>query len=356
MTILLLLLLALGFVVCSAFFSGAETGLLRLSKIKVKHWIYTRSADSEAWANWLSRPQELITTILVGNTLANVFVSSLVTAAALRLFPHHSDRWLEPAAGAVSFVSLLLFGEIIPKIYARQNPERVSSIVLRPLFEMSRFLGTPLRRFLELLSRLVPLFKEEARGRISALTLDEIRTITLDSAPLKGLEKEHQEMMNRVLALHQTSVSQIMTPLKDVDWLELAEAHSGGSKLERFIDRWVESGRTRLPVIAGAASHPGGTPPRILGYLFVKDLLALVAQDRKLTPSQIDRWVRKLPTLFPDQKISDVLDILRFGSPIACVQDRMGFPLGIVTLEDILEEIVGEILDEYDLEEKGEAS
>ena len=338
--------------VCSALTSAAETGLTRLSKIKVKHWIYTRSADSEAWANWLSKPQELITTVLVANTLISVLFSSLVTLFALRLFPAHSEKWVETGSGLAAFVLILVFGEVVPKVYARQNPELVSSYALKPLFELSRFLGAPLRRFLGLLARLVPIFKEEAPSRISALTLDEIRAITLDPSSLRGLEKEHQEMMNRVLALHRTSVSQVMTPLKDADLLSLDEALAGGPKLERFIDRWVESGRTRLPVVHHPASA-GGPPPRIVGYLFVKDLLALVAQEKKVTSAQVQRWVRKLPLLFPEQKVGDVLDILRFGSPMACVQDRLGFPLGIVTLEDILEEIVGEILDEYDLEEKG---
>lgn len=354
MIALSLVVLAVALLFFSAFFSGAEMAMTRLSKIKVKHWIHTRSENAEAWANWLSKPQELIATILVGNTLVNIFFSSLMTMAATRLYPDHAQAWVQTGAGAVAFVLLLVFGDIVPKIYCRQNPETVSSVALGPLFRMSKFLGNPLCKLLDLLGRFFPVFKEPTPGRISTLTLDEIRTILLDPASLQGLDKEHQDMMRRVLDLHQTTVSQIMTPWAQVDLLVLDEALAGGVKLERFIDRCIESGRTRLPVVSNTVSawQMGKSPSRVIGYLYVKDLLAYVAQDKPVTPSQCEKWVRKLPSLLPDKKVGDVLDIFRFGSPMAYVCDRMGFPLGIITLEDILEEFVGEILDEYDLEEK----
>lgn len=338
--IILLILLFL-----SAFFSGSETALMRLSKIKVKHWIYLRSSNKEAWANWLSKPQELIASILVGNTFVNIFISSITAVLAVNIFPSHRAEWVQSLAGILAFVLVLVFGEIVPKIVGRQNPEKISSRALGPLFNLSKFLGTPLKKFLELLGILFPIFKQPAPGRVSALTLDEIRAIVLEPSSLKGIEKESQEMMERVIESHHTKISQIMTPWKNVDFLVLEEALAGGTKLERFIDRWVESGRTRLLIVKGQ-------PPKLIGYLFVKDLLSCVAQQKRIEPSLCQKWVHTIHIISPDKKISEVLDLFRFGAPIACVQDRSGFPLGIVTLEDILEEFVGEILDEYDLEEQ----
>lgn len=343
LTILLLLSL-------SCFFSGAETSLLKLSKIKVKHWIHTGSAHSEAWANWLSKPEELITTILFGNTLVNIFLSSLTVVFAMHLFHRQNNEIVQTFAGATAFFLILIFGEIVPKIYCRQNAEKISPVALGPLFKLSKFLGLPLEKFLQLIGKFFPIFREPSTSRLSSLTLDEIRAIVLDSSSLKSLPKEHHEMMKKVLEIHQMTVSQIMTPWKDVDFLSMNEAISGKIETERFIDQWIESGRTRLPVIMQYSSRKNEDQvPKIVGYLHVKDLILCVAQGRKIEPSLFLKWVRPLPKIQSDKKIGEVLDLFRFGSPIASVRDRLDFPLGILTLEDILEEIVGEILDEYDL-------
>lgn len=337
---IILLLLA-----SSAFFAGSETALSKLSKIKVKHWIYSRSSNREAWANWLSKPQELITTILAGNTLLNIFISTATVSLAMNIFHKQTEEWVQTISGMVAFFLILVFGEIVPKLYALQNPEKISSITLAPLFNLSKFIGTPLKKFLELLGQFSPIFGQPTPSRVSVLTLDEIRAILLDPASLKGLEKESQDMMRRVLESHRTTVSQIMTPWKNIDFLVMEEALAGGTKMERFIDYWVESGHTRLPVVKGQ-------PPKVFGYLYVKDLLSCIAQAKRVDPLLCQKWVRTIPVISAEKKISELLNLFRFGAPVACVQDRSGFPLGIITLEDILEEFVGEILDEYDLEEK----
>lgn len=352
-SLLILQLLFMTFLlVLSAFFSGAETALMKLSKIKVKHWIHTRTANFEAWANWLSNPQDLITTILVGNTLVNIVFSSFAAWAAMDRFKGIPQELVQTLAGIAAFLLVLVFGEIVPKIYCRQNPEKVSSISLPPLFRLSKFLAAPLKGFLEFVARFSPILKEPAPGRVSTLTLDEIRAIIQDRSALRGLEAEHQEMMRKVLDMHHITVGQIMTPWKDVDFLILDDALAGGEKHERFIDELIESGRTRLPCAKLQSSWLGQekSTPKVVGYLLVNDLLSSISQDRKIEPIFFQKCIRKIPTVLGDKKISDVLDIFRFGCPMACVQDRKGFPIGIVTLEDILEELVGEILDEYDIE------
>ncbi len=342
-TLTLLILVTLTFLAMSAFFSGSETALMKLSKIKIKHWMHSKPASREAWANWLSHPQELISAILVGNTLVNVFISSLTAMIATRLFHTFRDEWVQTFAGGIAFLAVVMFGEVVPKILGRRNPERISSFALGPLYSFSRFLGTPLKKMLDLLSRLFPILKQPTPSRVSSLTLDEIRTILLDSTSLVGLGKDAQEMMKRVLDSRKTTVSQIMTPWKSVNFLVMENALAGGSKMERFIDDWVESGRTRVLVVKG---HP----PQLIGYLYVKDILSCVAQNQIIQPALCQRWLRPIPFISPEMRVQEVLDLFRFGSPIACVQDRSGFPLGVVTLEDVLEEFVGEILDEYDIE------
>lgn len=337
----------------SAFFSGSETALLKLSKIKVKHWIYSHPFEREAWTNWLSNPEKLITTILIGNTLVNIFLSSVIAIFAMNAFHEFSQEWVQTFAGIAAFFLTLVFGEIVPKIYARQNAEKISSIVLGPLFNLSKFLSTPLEKLLKLPEKIFPILKQSTPGRVSTLTLDEIRSIIQDKTSLKGLEEENQDMMRRVLEMHQTTVSQIMTSWKNVDFLTMDEALSGGKKLEHFIDQWVESGHTRLPVVIHPTSWAGKVgAPQLIGYLYLKDLFSCITQEKKIEPSLCQKWVRELPRIPPEKKTSELLNFFKFGSPIACVVDRLGFPLGIVTLEDILEEFIGEILDEYDLEER----
>lgn len=336
----------------SAFFSGSETALTKLSKIKVKHWIYTRAQDKDAWINWLSKPQDLISTILIGNTLVNIFFSSLMAALAMLLFKDYPQKWVQGAAGISAFFLLLIFGEIVPKIYCRQNPEKISSLALGPLFQLSKFLAAPLEKFLGLAGKIFPIFKQPTPGRISALSLDEIRALLLDPLSVKGLEKESWEMMRRVLESHHIKVSEIMTPWQNVEFLLLEEALAGGMRLERFLDCWVESGHSRMPVVRGL-SHPGnGNSPQIVGYLYFKDLLASIAQETPLTPSLCQKWIRPMPAISPEKTLLEILDLFKFGAPITAVLDGAGNPLGIVTLEDILEEFVGEILDEYDLMDK----
>lgn len=329
----------------SAFFSGAETALTRLSTLKVKHWIFIRSANREAWINWLSKPQELITTILVGNTLANIFLSSLTASLATALLPANQPEWIQIFAGFLAFIFILIFGEIVPKIYGRQNPEKVSSRALPFLFGLARLIGTPLRRFLLLLGRAFPIFKETPPGRISTFSLEDIRLILKNPSSVRGLNPDQADMMRKVLDSHHRPLQEIMTPWKDVDALILDRDHLSFDKINHLVDLWVESGHTRMPVVSGS-------PPQLIGYLFTKDLLDSAAHDRTVDSFTIHKWLRPLPRVSAEKKVGEVVDLFRFGSPIACVQDRTGFPLGLVTLEDILEEFVGEILDEYDLEEK----
>lgn len=334
----------------SAFFSGAETALVKVSKIKIKHWIYTSTAHTQAWANWLTNPQELLTTILIGNTLVGVFFSSAMTVFAVGWFQNYGKEWVQTLAGASSFLLILVFGEMVPKIYCIQNTDRVSFQALGPLSTISKILQWPLKKFFRLLGNLLPIFKELPTDRFTSLTLEEIHAILVNSPVVSGLDREHQEMMRKVLSMHQTKVVQIMTPWNQVDFLLLDEIYEGQTKLERFTDRMVESGRTRLPVLR-TVHKLGNEPARLAGYICVKDLLAFVARDQKISIPVLLRLVRPLPSLMAEQKVSDVIDVFRYGSPIACVRDRFNFPLGIITLEDVLEEIVGDILDEYDLEQ-----
>lgn len=338
----------------SAFFSCAETALTQLSKIKVKHWVYVRSANSEAWANWLARPQELLTAILVGNNLCNIFLSSFTTTLSVHSFNELPKEWVEIISGFTVFIIVVIFGEIIPKLYARKNAEQIAGLALGPLYRLSRVLGQPTEWMLSRLSHKLPAFKLATSRPAATLTLDEIREILLSSEGLSGLTEEQKNMMRKVMGLHNTSIENIMTPWNRVDFLVIDETLSHSARLEKLIDAVVDSGHTRLPIVLQTASRlRSARTPQILGYIYVNDLLSTIAQDQHIDLSMVLRWVRPLPNINGNKRVGETIESFRFGAPIACVRDASDFPIGIVTLEDVLEEFVGEILDEYDIEIRG---
>ncbi|HVO32482.1 MAG TPA: hemolysin family protein [Elusimicrobiota bacterium] len=323
------------FVLLSMAFSASETALLSLSRPRLKKLISQRPSLAPAFTEWLSSPQYLLTTLLVGNTLCNVLATILMTRLALVTFVRPSHTRVESAVWLGMTAVLFLVGDFLPKSLARHYPQRVALATLRWVSALTRLLTPAIRFGLGFLETLFPSFAGVPVGKLTVYSVEDLREMIRTSAVQGGTPHRSMQMMERALALHKIPVSQIMTPFAKMEAVNL------GVDSEQILDQVAEAGRTRVPAYRLNRRKIGG-------YLHVKDLL-LVWQG--MLPLNFDLLLRQPLYVSADRTANDLLEEFRKGSShLAIVNTPDGDCLGLATLEDVLEEVVGEILDETDLE------
>ena len=311
-------------ILASALFSGIETALMSINNIKVNSLLKQGKRGAEALHRIKQNPSKLIITILIGNNLVNIGAASFATVVFTELF---GSSGIGIATGVMTFL-ILVFGEITPKTFASQNAERVSLVVARPVELLSKLLS-PVVKIFEVISKFMSKLlgsKEE-----SQLSEEELKTIVTMGAEEGILNKEAAEMMQNVLEFKGTKVTEIMTPKINMKILD------GEKKLEEVIDFVVKTPFSRYPAYTKNVD-------KIEGILDVDDVLKY-AKNKKL-----DVKVKTIlrPVLFvPESKeIDDLLSEFETKKmPVAIVVDEYGSVKGLVTVEDVLEEIVGDIFD-----------
>jgi putative hemolysin len=312
--------------ILSAFFSAAETALLSLPRSKIIKLAATHKPKGQLIQEILKRPDDLLGAILLGNNLVNVLGSAVGTALALAFWGPVS---LAPAALALTVI-FLLTGEVTPKTIAAYEPERVSLAVIRPL---RRFmvLVRPAVKALTFLALLILHRAGRPPRKFRQVTKEDLLTLVGFGRREGYLSKAEQEMLQGVLELGGRTAGRIMQPLKAV--ASLRSDLTVSEALDVVTRIWPYS---RYPVFRG---QPGA----ILGYVHLRDLLQA---DRRLP---IRKLVRQSIFVAEEDSVQDLLVRLRRRQlHMAFVRDAAGRTVGLVTLEDVLEEIVGEILDEYD--------
>lgn len=326
---------ALVFFFLSGAFAASETGLVSLSRPRLKKLISQQPHLAHTLAEWLSAPQYLLTTILIGATLSNVVVSLLSTEIAFILFPAVKKGLLETATWILLTPVMFLFADFLPKSLARHYPQTVTLATLRWVAALTKLLTPTLRAVLGFFGKLFPDLDGVPVGRLSVYTLEEIREMIRAGGAEGQVGRRSMQMMERVIALNRIPVAQIMTPFEKVEMVNL------GQDTEAVLDQVAEAGRTRVPAWRY-------NPRKIGGYLHVKDLLLAW---RGVLPLQLDILLRQPIFIPPTKTAGDLLEEFRKGtSHLAVIVTPEGTCEGIITLEDVLEEVVGEILDEYDLE------
>jgi CBS domain containing-hemolysin-like protein len=231
---------------------------------------------------------------------------------------------------------LLIFGEVTPKIFSRNNPEKFTMYSLPVLSKLSavvRMTVIPIKKFIKTIFPDVGLAPVR---RLTSLSLEEIHELISQANSSGVIGKETSQMLERVLKISETSVSKIMTPVENFEAVNLENSE------EKVLDLIIETGRSRVPVYRKNAAS-------IQGFVHTKDLLwAWKNKEGRFSEDLI-----RAPYFVPyDKKIYELMKEFQSGKThIAFVNDALGNVIGLVTLEDVLEEIVGEILDEYDLEE-----
>jgi Mg2+/Co2+ transporter CorB len=311
----------------SAFFSIAETSMMAMSRLRLRHLVREGSRAARLTQFLLDRTDRLLGVILLGNNLVNNVLATLVTALAIFHFGH-SEWVLAIAAGALTF-AILVFAEITPKVIGATYPERIAlpaSFALALLLKVA----TPLVWFVNLFVRAVLWVLRIPRregSEATQLTPQELRTIVLEGGNF--IPSKHRSILLNLFDLEQLTVDDIMTPRARVEALDISlPAEAIGHQL-------MTCYHNKLPVFEGDIA-------RVLGVLHVRKLLPLLGQQA-LSAEQIrERIIRPyfIPTGTPLLQQLQMFQDNR--QRVGLVVDEYGDVLGLVTLEDIIEEIVGE--------------
>jgi len=329
----------LSFIILSAFFSGTETALFSLHKLQLK------KMQKEEENNWriksiirlLDDPQRTLISILIGNMFVNIAASSLATYLAIKLI---GNIGIGIASGIMIF-TILVFGEIVPKSLAVVNAEKISKRVARPIEIISIGLFPLIKVFKVVIIVLYYFFGKKSIREKKEITEEDLITL-IDAGKDEGvIEEEENEMIRNIFEFGDTMVKEVMIPRVDMACI------SSDTKLGSILKLIKKMGHSRIPVYEETIDN-------IIGILYAKDLLSMYEQwyasKEKFDLKGIIREAYFVPE---NKKIDELLDIFQKDRiQIAIAIDEYGGTAGLITMEDVVEEVVGEIIDEYDKEIK----
>ncbi len=333
---LLLLFFLLGF---SAYFSLVEAALTTLSGLRMKKIVVLSPRLAPLLTEWLANPHRMLSVLMVGNSLVNVSFSSLAAVAAVPLNAYFSPSTVSGMVWVVVTGALVVGGEIIPKIIGRTYRERVAAGTLPFFSRFTRALFLIWGPVGWAIKRLAPALHHAPVNPLTVVSVEELQHAVSESQAAGHLPADASEMFGRALAMTQRTAREVAQPADRIDALAL-EVLDRAQGADLFVDLLVETGRTRVPVTRGG---------RYVGYVNAMDFLGL-ARSGRVPP--IEAMVRPLRLVHPNTKAMDLLeDFRKKGDAIALVGLSDTEVGGLLTLEDVLEELVGEILDEFDREE-----
>lgn len=318
----------------SAYCSSTETAITSLTHGRLKYLINAHRRKRRALTHLLEEPNDLITALLVLNNLVNVSASTLLTLIVIQVLPRMSTTFQGLIATGVMTVTLLVLGEITPKNMAKHNAERFAlatvnqvhglATVLRPIVIFFRAIAKGIARVFG-----INLAEKEPVG----VSDEQIETL-IDAGEESGMLAASQgDMMRRILDFDEVTAEQVMVPRPDVQSIAVDMPMA---EVRALI---AKDGHSRFPVYEGG-------PDNVIGTLYAKDLLGIATSDATTTLRQLLRPAHFSTTTQPINVL--LRDLQRQKVHMSVVIDEFGGIAGIVTLEDILEEIVGEIEDEYD--------
>ncbi len=310
----------------SAFFSISETSMMALNRYRLKHLAKTGSRGARLTAQLLAQTDKLLGVVLLGNNLVNTAAASLATVIAFRLLGE-SELGLAIATGAAAFF-ILVFSEITPKVIGASYPERIAfpaAYVLAPLLRVFYPLVWFINLFVKALLTLLRL-KPQAAGQATMLSLEELRTLVLEGGHF--LPPKHQKILLNLFDLQSITVDDLMSPRSQI---EAVDIDAPPEELKRQIST---SNHTRMPVYRGSLDN-------IIGVLHLRKVLNLGADDiRSETLMQILRPPYYIPGGTP--LLAQLQNFQEEEERLGLVVDEYGELMGLITLEDILEEIIGE--------------
>ncbi len=343
-------LLILGLILLNAFFAASEIAIVTMRKTRVRQLADEGRGAARAILRLTENNSRFLATIQIGVTLTSFFASAFGAVSLTRIL----EDWLKTlqvdfirsASSTFAFILVtiliaflsLVFGELVPKTLALEAAEGIAMAVARPIELLAKFTSPIVFVLTSVTNFFVRLLGGQRKATMSTVSEEEIVSMVETGQEEGVIQKQKSDILNRVFEFGDRQVREIMVPRVDVTMLEASQTVSEAAS------EVVASGYSRYPV------YTGGNREQIIGVAFAKDILKYLCENRLNEP--IENVVR--PALFvPESKrVDDLLaELQKSRSQITLVMDEYGGLAGLVTLEDCLEEIVGEIQDEFDAEE-----
>jgi putative hemolysin len=321
-------------IVLSAFFSASETAITSVGRVKLEEFRRDKRRGIKS-LDWLKEnPSMMLGTILVGNNVVNISASAMATSISISAFGMTGmGEAIGIAIGIMTFL-ILVFGEIVPKTVAIRNAERLA-LVLAPIVRVISIILYPLVKAMVLISTpFVSAFGGKMPKRGPFLTIDEIKMLLSIGEREGVIEEEEREMISSIFEFGDTIVREVMTPRPDVQSVDVSVP------IEKILSVIIEGGHSRIPVTEGNIDN-------IIGVIYAKDLLKFQCASAEVPTL---RSLLRTALFVPEgKKVHDLMHEMQAArTHIAVVVDEYGGTAGLVTMEDMVEEIVGEIYDEFE--------
>ncbi len=315
----------------SAFFSASETAYFSLSPARVRLMIQNKRPMASMVAKLRGNPHKLLITILIGNNIVNLFTASYATVVAAEFF---GSAALGVATGATT-LAILVFGEIIPKSFAYARNTAVASLAAGPLYVLG-IVFTPAVFLLDSLNGLLRRLLGSDKENEAAVSEEEVRALSRLGVESGAINYREHRMIEKIFSFDDTPVDKVMTP-----WYKVVTL-SGTVPVEQIAHFVAHEGFTRYPV------NDGRNDDNIIGYIHVNQIMKALNSDRRDAP--LAEFVSPVKTVCSDMSVERVFrSMLARREHLFLVRDKdSGNLVGMVTLEDIIEEILGEIEDETD--------
>ncbi|MCL1808944.1 MAG: hemolysin family protein [Clostridiales bacterium] len=322
-TVAIVLLIA-----ASAYFSAMETAFTSFNRIRIKNMASEGSKKAKAVLNLADNFDKLLSTILIGNNIVNIAAASIATLLFVDLFGSKAGA---PLSALTVTVTVLVFGEISPKSIAKEVPEKVC-LFSAPIIKLFLFVLTPVNFLFAAWKRF--LTKILALDAGSPITEEELLTIVEEAQTVGSINTEQSELIQNAIEFNELEAWDVLTPRVDVAAIDISDSKAEVARV------FAETGFSRLPVYEE-------TIDKIVGVLNQKDFSNFIVNSGK----EISEFVKPVVFMAGSVKIAALLKRMQKAKThIAIIVDEYGGTEGIVTMEDIIEELVGEIYDEHETE------
>ena len=317
----------------SGFFSASETALMSLSRIKIRHLEEDGVRGAKLVGSLLEDSNRLLTSILIGNNIVNIAATSISTSLFITLWGAQGVA----AATALMTVLVLIFGEITPKTISANTPEKVSLIVAKPI-KIFMIILKPVVGIFNIITKIIfKLLGVDDHGVRPFITEEELKTMVNVSHEEGLLEIEEREIINNVFEFGDMQAKEAMVQRLDIVAIDVEDSY------EEIIELFKTEKLSRMPVYEETIDD-------IIGILNIKDIIFL--SDEEIAKFNIKEYIRDPFFTYEFKKITQLLEEMKKDkSQMAIVVDEYGGTAGLITIEDLVEVIVGDIEDEYDEEE-----
>lgn len=317
----------------SGFFSASETALMSLSKIRIRYMKEEGVKGAKLVGSLTDNPNSLLTSILVGNNVVNIAATSISTSLFMSLYGENGV----PIATAVMTILVLIFGEITPKTIAANNTEKVALVVSRPIKTIIVILKPIVGVFNMITWVIFKILGVQDKGIQPYITEEELKTMVNVSHEEGLLEIEEREIINNVFEFGDMQAKEAMVQRLDIVAIDVEDSY------EEIIELFKTEKLSRMPVYEETIDD-------IIGILNIKDIIFL--SDEEIAKFNIKEYIRDPFFTYEFKKITQLLEEMKKDkSQMAIVVDEYGGTAGLITIEDLVEVIVGDIEDEYDEEE-----